>query len=180
MQTISLKPFHHRGQEIIGLYFKNDSELNLEVRKLPAVKWSQTNKCWYVPLSKESFEHLYNSLKEKATIDTQSLKSYLEKRKAIKATIAVNPRQNISKTIVYSPAWKISKENLIALERFTDQLKLKAYSTSTIRTYRNEFVQLLQVLKMKHVNDLTSDDLKGYMVYAMESKALKRILHTAG
>jgi len=46
-------------------------------------------------------------------------------------------------------------------------LKLKAYSSSTIKTYRNEFLQLLQLLKANPVNDLTPNDIKRYMVYCM-------------
>jgi site-specific recombinase XerD len=59
------------------------------------------------------------------------------------------------------------------LEKFVEHLKLKAYSTSTIRTYRNEFLQLLQLLKHKAVNELTADDIKRYMAYAMEKEGIK-------
>jgi integrase/recombinase XerD len=173
MQTISLKPFHHRGQEIIGLYFKNDAALNLEVRKLPAVKWSQTNKCWYVPLSSQSYSYLCEQLKEKANLDTAAVNEYFEKRKSVLATTAAPSQKHISKTIVSSSAWILNKDNLAALERFIEQLKLKAYSPSTIRTYRSEFLQLLQILKKKNVNDLSPDDLRRYLVYAMEKEGIK-------
>jgi integrase/recombinase XerD len=72
-----------------------------------------------------------------------------------------------------SPAWKLSKENLWALEQFVQQLKLKAYSPSTIKTYSNEFLQLLQLLKKKPVNELTPGDLRRYMVFAMEKQGIK-------
>ena len=172
MQTISLRPLHHRGQEVIGIYFKNDAALNLNVRKLPSVKWSQTNKCWYVPLNAASYHNLLKVF-EGEKIDSSSLKTHLAKRKQVSATFPASPEKNISKTIASSPAWKLSNENLAALERFTQQLKLKAYSPSTIRTYRNEFLQLLQLLKKKHVDDLKPDDLRRYMVYAMEKQGIK-------
>jgi site-specific recombinase XerD len=56
--------------------------------------------------------------------------------------------------------------------QFIQQLKLKAYSPSTIRTYRNEFLQLLQTLNHHPVNELTPDDLKRYMIYAMEKQGI--------
>jgi integrase/recombinase XerD len=34
-------------------------------------------------------------------------------------------------------------------------------------------LQLLQLLKKKPVNDLTQDDLRRYMVYAMEKQGIK-------
>jgi len=73
------------------------------------------------------------------------------------------------KAITLSPAWALSQQNLDALHFFVQQLQLKAYSPSTIRTYRNEFLQLLQLLKHKPVNELTTDELKRYMVYAMKT-----------
>lgn len=67
--------------------------------------------------------------------------------------------------------------NLKALEDFVQQLKLKAYSPSTIRTYRTEFLQLLHLLNNKPVNELTQDHLRRYIVYAMEKQGINE--HTA-
>jgi integrase/recombinase XerD len=173
MHTVSLKPLYHRGGEHIAVNFKNNSLLNGTIRQLPLAKWSQTNKCWYVPLSKPSYQQICNVFKEKAIVDSAALKAYLEKRKKVEATIPAQQTKAYSRPIAATAAWKLSDENLAALARFTEQLKLKAYSASTIRTYRNEFLQLLQVLKKKHVNDLTTDDLRRYMVHAMEKQGIK-------
>ena len=143
------------------------------MRKLPSVKWSQTNKCWYIPLSQHSYKDVYRELEGKANLDTAALKDYLEKRKGIKATLPVAPGKLISKSIVSTVALKLSDHNLAALEKFTQQLKLKAYSPSTIKTYRNEFLQLLQLLRKKNVDDLTVDDLRRYMVYCIEKQGIK-------
>ena len=117
MQTINLKPLHHRGQEVIGIYFKSNADLNLKVRRLPFVKWSQTNKCWYVPLNAASYKNLVATF-EAEKIDSFSLKTYLAKRKQVTPTPVPATGKNISKTITSSPAWKLSNENLAALERY--------------------------------------------------------------
>jgi integrase/recombinase XerD len=172
MQQVILKPLHHRGQESIGICYNNYPALNNIVKKLPLVKWSQTNKCWYMPLKPESYNQIYKALKEKTDLDTTRLKTYLEKRKKVTTTVTAPANNIISKPLISSPVWELSKENLAALERFVEELKLKAYSVSTIRTYRNEFLQLLQLLKNKPVNELTPDDLRRYMVYAMEKRGI--------
>jgi site-specific recombinase XerD len=78
-----------------------------------------------------------------------------------------------------SPAWNLSKENLQALQRFIEQMKLKAYSASTIKTYRNEFLQLLHLLNTKSVADLTSDDLRRYFLYCFKKLRLtENTLHS--
>ncbi|MEP6596276.1 MAG: hypothetical protein ABJA71_10035 [Ginsengibacter sp.] len=46
MEQVELKPLYHRGQESIGIYFENHPLLNGIIKRLPNVKWSQTNKCW--------------------------------------------------------------------------------------------------------------------------------------
>ena len=171
--TITLQPLHHRGQESIALYYKNNSGLNQQIRMLPGVKWSQSNKCWYVPLSEESYEHIVNAVKGKAVVDNTALKTYLEKKKKVAATLPLREKKTVVKPLSSSGAWKLSPENLEALEKFVEQLKLKAYSNSTITTYRNEFLQLLQLLKNKSVTGLTPDDLKRYLVYAMEKEGIK-------
>ncbi len=149
------------------------------VRKLTKAKWSQTNRCWYLPLSKESYNEIYNKLRSSAIIETGELKKYLEKRKQVKATIPEKPVITHTKPLAATKAWQLSKENMAALEKFVEQLQLKAYSPSTLRTYRNEFLQLLQLLRNKHVNELTTDELRRYMVYCYEKLGLtENTLHS--
>ncbi|MEI9912855.1 MAG: tyrosine-type recombinase/integrase [Bacteroidota bacterium] len=171
-KKITLRPLLHRRQESIGIYFENWPSLNTTVKKIPQVKWSQANKCWYVPLDEQSYKGIYKALHGKAELDIIPLKSYLEKRKQVKATLPAATEKTGSTPAAFSPVWKLSKENLLALEKFVEQLQLKAYSPSTIRTYRNEFLQLLQILKKKPVHELKPDDLKRYMVYAMKKQGI--------
>jgi len=173
LSTIILKPLYHRGQENIGIYFSIKDDLNAHVKKMTGVRWSQTNKCWYVPLNAEAYKQLLHLFKGKTNLDTSALKEYLEKRKQVTASFTPPSKKLIRTSPAASVVWKLSKENLTALEKLVEQLKLKAYSISTVRTYRNEFMQLLQLLKNKPVEDLTPDDLKRYMVYAMEKQGIK-------
>ena len=181
MIAVSLKPLCHRNQESIGIYYQTDSSLNNIIRKLPGVRWSQANKCWYIPLNSDSYNHAYKALNGKAELDITLLKQYLEKRKKVIVTAASSAsKQNMASPVsITSPAWKLSTENLEALNKFIQLLMLKAYSVSTIKTYRNEFIQLLQLLKKKPVNELTADDLKRYLVYCYEKLHLtENTLHS--
>lgn len=171
MQPILLKPLLHRGAEQIGIFFQNHTAINQEIRKLAGVKWSQTNKCWYVPLSMENLKELPQKLGAYATVNARALLAYEHKKENVQRTLVA--AQSQQKPLVCTPAWKLSKENLEALNLLVQHLKLKAYSPSTIKTYRNEFLQLLQLLKNKAVNELTADHLKRYMVYCMEQEGIK-------
>ena len=174
MKQVILKPLQHRAAENIAIFFERDLSLNNSIRKLKGIKWSQTNKCWYLPLNSDSYNEIQITLKEIAEINDRELKQYFEKRKQVAATVTpVNSKKMTAIPVITSSAWRLSKENLVALEKFIEQLKLKSYSPSTIRTYRNEFMQLLQLLKAKPVNELMPDDLRRYMVYAMEKEGIK-------
>jgi integrase/recombinase XerD len=186
MHTAILKPFVHRGQEVIGIDAPNVRELDLAIRKLKGIKWSQTNKIWYLPLSLESHKAIRASLQSLTTLDETTLLVYLRKQKALAATIMVHGNEELvqeknsfQKPLAIRIVWKLSPENRKALIRFIEQLKLKAYSLSTMKTYRNEFLQLLQLLKKSPVDNLTPEDLRRYFVYCFDKlKLSENTLHS--
>ncbi|MDQ3846572.1 MAG: phage integrase N-terminal SAM-like domain-containing protein, partial [Bacteroidota bacterium] len=186
METVCLKPLYYRGQENIAIDAPDKGQLNIAIRQLLGVKWSQTHKVWYLPLNEAAYKQITAALKPLAVIDNNPLKQYLNKRSAVKATelppVNVSQKHLAGKTAflrklpAQTAAWQ-REENLKALHRFIEELKLKGYSLSTIQTYKSEFLRLLQLLKQKPVHELTPDDLRRYMVYAMEKEGISA--HTA-
>ncbi len=166
MQVV-LKPFVHRHTNVIGIFFDYSNDLNVTVRKLPGVKWSQSYKCWYLPQTNDALNQVAASVKGLAKLDTSALQAYIKKDKIVKATLP-DIKTKSTKPVSKSAAWNLSALNLTELNRFIEQLKLKAYSAATIKTYRNEFMQLLQMLKEKPVQALTPEDLRRYMLYITE------------
>ena len=179
MQNIRLQPLVHRNSECIGIYFDKNIVTEKIIRRQPAVKWSQTNKCWYIPLTEAAYQLLVKELKGKAIVNTATLKAYLEKKRNLNSSLPEKKQPDsrnkttFGKPALLSAAWQLSAANLKALENFVQHLQLKAYSNATITTYRNEFIQLLRILNKKPVDELTTDDLKRYMVYAMEKEGIK-------
>lgn len=170
---VKLEPLHHRGRENIGIYGHYDAVVNKLISQLPLAKWSVTKKCWYVPLSRKSYEAICIALKTKAGLDTGELRKYLEGRNLAATIVRAMPSAANARRLPTAPVWQLSVENLAALKRFIEQLKLKSYSASTIRTYRNEFLQLLKLLKHTAVDSLQTTDIRRYMVYAMEKEGIK-------
>ena len=68
---------------------------------------------------------------------------------------------------------RIQLVNKKALLDFVNQLKLKAYSPNTIKTYVNEFAHLLILLKNHPVDQLTPDRLKAYFLYCLKKENIK-------
>ena len=175
MAIIQLKAFIHNNIECVGMHFSPVANLNNLIKKIPAVKWSKTHQCWYLPLDQENYTIIKNTVAKNAILDTIDLKKYLEKKKAIVESYLTQKETTTIPANTLLPntkQWKLSQDNLAALNQFVEQLKLKSYSSSTIRTYRNEFLQLLQLLKNIPINKLTPAELRRYMVYAMEKEGI--------
>jgi site-specific recombinase XerD len=176
MKTIVLRPLFHRGHECIGIIFPPDQELNNQVKRIKGIKFSKTHSCWYLPMSRSSYDEVLCVLQEVATINHDDLKAYLTKKKLL---IRV-PEKPIEERLPSAPLKQkqinilanISVDNAAELKKFTDHLLLKSYSASTIKTYRSELMQLLQVLKQKSVLTLTAADMKRYMLYAIREQQI--------
>ena len=83
------------------------------------------------------------------------------------------------KYAVKSAFTQVAAINQIELKRYTDQLKLKGYSANTIKTYTTEFVQLLKLLKNYPVYDLSSEKLRGYFLYCIDTlKLSENLIHS--
>ncbi len=73
----------------------------------------------------------------------------------------------------------IHPANQPALQALVETLQLKAYSESTLKTYRNEFAQLLYLLKAHPVEQLTPERLRGYFLYCVNTlKLSENTLHS--
>ena len=55
-QNIRIKELFHKGERQIGLYFDYDAELISKIKSLKDARYSRSNKCWYIPYDKKSFE----------------------------------------------------------------------------------------------------------------------------
>lgn len=169
--TVTLRPVRHRKESKIGIFFQHDLSLNILIRTKADGKWSQSNKCWCVPLDRTSYEKIKAALPAGVKLDTQELKLFLEnERKSPVKTSALAKRN--TPVPVRSKAG-IAPVNKHVLPAMLEMLKLKAYSPSTIRTYLNEMAQLLQAINEIPADELKPEHLKRYLVYCYEKLGLK-------
>lgn len=85
------------------------------------------------------------------------------------------PLKQVSKNVLS----KISEINQPALKIFREQIELRNYSPHTLKTYCNEFAQLLYILKGNNVNNLNSETVKSYLLFCLkELKLTENQLHS--
>ena len=176
MQVI-LKPLHHKGVECIGIYFEKNASIQLLIQKKAGGRWSRTHTCWYVPLSKDNYQHLAATLSGKVVLQNDELKKYLLKKKS-GTTTKLNEEKPAAalppkiKPVTPAKVQVISRENEHEFIEYKNRLLLKGYSPSTVRTYCNEFHLFLQVLKNKSAKELTPDQLQRYILYCINQLKL--------
>ena len=176
METITLKPLQHREKDCIGIYFEKNAILQSAIQKEADSRWSKTHKCWYITCTRGNYLLLKTALADKAILETGELKTFLTERKIKQPGVSLPPKVANFKKIDILPKplptvkpvvtqHKLNKENTEALQQFTRQLHLKAYSPSTIRTYTNEFTQFLNTIKVKAAAEFSVSRLKDYFQY---------------
>lgn len=137
----------HKGHERIFVFCDYHSDINKILREIPGAKFSSTKRSWHFPPVKELVEILKEKIKNLAQIDVQPLRKQLIAKKQLPALVQSH--------IIKPDVSRLSINNTTALERYIETLLLKAYAQSTVRTYRNEFYQLLKEIKDIPVQDLT-------------------------
>jgi integrase/recombinase XerD len=141
----------HNDQSRIQVSFEMNEAWNERMKQVPGARWSRTLKSWHIPDTEE------NRKKCGLPSKSQSL-----------------PVIHTSKTALV----KIGMNNAQEMQKFLQHLTLKAYSSSTIRTYRNEFAQLLHLLKDMPVQELEPHHLQRYLLYCMEHGLKENSVHS--
>jgi putative IMPACT (imprinted ancient) family translation regulator len=177
LKTVILKPVQRQKQEFIGCFYEHDASLNKIIRKLPGAKWSQTHRCWCLALGRDTYNQLYKALTGKANVEISELKSHLQGKKRM----VLEGGKSLRKAFIqsYDKRQSIHPVNAHVLPALQQQLKLKGYSDSTIKTYTREMGQLLLTIKKVPADSLTGERLRSYLVYCYEKlKLSENTLHS--
>jgi hypothetical protein len=167
----------HRNRENISIRFPKRKELGQAISSIPTASWSKTHKCWLLPLDKGNYEKIKQACARLAEIESSELRKYLESKQKKADGQAVVPaavihaadkaklvfgEQNYDNQVLEG----IDAVNREAYGKLIEHLTLKAYSKSTIKTYRNEFAAFLRILGRVPVESMDEDKIKRYFVYS--------------
>ncbi len=180
---IVLSLIQHRNDKRIMLDFAYSSKLNNLVRKLKGCRWSQTLHCWHIPCLPDAVNQLRSAVKDIAPLDTSTLRQQLTILKTNPAPAAAPIKKALPVAAIVTkakaPHPQLSNENQQAIADLVAQLQLKAYSPSTIKTYRTEFGIFVQTIKSKPAKSITPDELKRYLLYCInELKLTENTIHS--
>ena len=79
----------------------------------------------------------------------------------------------------FNPYHQLSDDNKLALKRYIETMQLMGYSPNTIRTYQNELIQFMSVLKNYSIDSCNPEKIRSYMLYCInELKLSENTLHS--
>jgi integrase/recombinase XerD len=179
--NVTFEPVFHRDSERVLLRYDRSYTIDKAVRNIPGVRWSKTFRSWHIPLDKPTCKTAIEKLQPFATTNITPLSIYLKNKQQHNAEVQASVSEWDTPTsytpnhfyryqpepISQHPLRKISDENLHALQRMTEHLQLKAYSSSTIKTYRGEMIAFMQFLGKHHVSTLTPEHIRRYLHYCI-------------
>jgi len=177
----------HRNERRVLLSFEDNSRLNNIIRRIRGSRWSKTLRGWHIACNREALSEIVmatagyaeldlSQLKEQMVAENEATQLMLLPEQALPVAsshLEVDPIKNF-----YRPEL-LSQDNLRAYEDYVNLLQLKAYSASTIKTYRNEFGIFLTTLKGRAASSITPEELKRYMLYCtLTLKLSENSLHS--
>lgn len=179
METVYLHPVLDAGRRYIGFSFGRQRPRPLVdwVRRLPEVRWLISRSLYCLPFTEKSFADLVLAAENRVHLDVRRLSYWREKEMwtdPARYAVPERSRQGVpfERPVRKAPA-RLSAQNEAALKRMVEQLQLKGYSASTIRTYRAEFLQLLQLLGNHPVDDLNEEQVRRYIHHLIVKQKLQ-------
>ena len=137
--------------------FAYNATINKILRDLNFVKYSSTIKSWYIQKNKKQLDTVIQSLQGFATVNTKFI--HLNNNLII-------PDYSVD------IATTLSDHNNNQLKLFIKTLTLKAYSKSTINTYKYELTTFFKTLKSVKADELKTERVKNYLFYCHDTLKL--------
>jgi len=140
MKTITLLPITHHGDTQIAIKFDFDDGIRLHLKKLPDVKWSRSQKVFYLKYSTENKKRIYHHLKLlDCYIDYSGLSMAKPKKQPVEALVlpALNDLQKSD------------------LEKYRKWLLQKRLSLNTVNTYTEVTAFFIRYATFKNTSTYT-------------------------
>jgi site-specific recombinase XerD len=168
----------HREVLRIALDFNFDPEILKLIRNTRGARYSKSLGCWHLPTERAGYEKFKSDLPAGWKIIENN-----RFPEALDAESETSVPATIEQVVVSPPPphsfFLLSEENRNILAEYVTQLRLKKYSDSTVRTYRNEFCIYLSVLGDRPAYSIEPEELRNYMKHCTEElKLSENTLHS--
>lgn len=150
----------HKAKPRIKVSFEKNDDWNKRIKKVLGAQWSRTLRSWHIPDTEE------NRRRCGLQPPDDRASTYVSKSKIKEKAAPENKEPLLLPVIENVKHFQIiNQANSKAMQQFLQELDLKSYSPSTVRTYKNEFAVFLQALRNTPAESLSTDRVKDYLQY---------------
>ncbi|MDX1752069.1 MAG: tyrosine-type recombinase/integrase [Salinimicrobium sediminis] len=144
MKKIYLTPLLHKDEWQIAIRFGFDQALKDLITSIEGVKWSATHNCYITTLNRANKQLLYSKIRVSGFyIDYTALQHFRL------------PQEQEEK-----PGARFSREQKKMLHEYVAYLRGQRLSESSVRTYYNFILKLVDFLEDRNVTDLSHRDIE--------------------
>ena len=148
LKKISLRHLLIDGEKMIGIQFYADKLIQLVIKNLDGVKWSNEYSMAYVKNNKKNLSAIFEGFKEVAWVNCK----YFFKDKPIN-----NGNHNLD-----LDKYRNNK-TIKCPENFLKKLELKQYAENTAKTYISMFENFQNYYKNRNIEHLNENDIRDYI-----------------
>lgn len=147
MKKIVLIPIRHRGNLQIAIHFAFSNEVKEHLLKLKNVKWSRTNKMFYIPFSSENKRKIYQHLNSKGWFVDYSQLQYFPEESC--------PRDRLRD--------QFSARQKKIFQEYIAYLQGRRLSASTVRTYSGFIEIFMEFIGNRALSEIGNRDIERFM-----------------
>jgi integrase/recombinase XerD len=148
--VISLRSIEYLGEKRICAESVFNPELTAIMKTVPGATWSSSMNCWHYPDTRDTINSLFDAFRGKAWLDMDTLK---------KSRLTGGGIKDIKTTAQKSVLPALSFEASDKVERFSDWLRSKRYSESTVKIYTDSICTFLRYFSTKDTSAICNNDV---------------------
>lgn len=147
MKKVSLAPLLHKDEWQIAIKFEFDNKIKSLLKEEEIVKWSQTHSCYYAAYTQENRQRLYSRFRaHNIFVDYSAMRFF-----------TLPQRQEVRKN---RPAPQFTRSQKKVLHEYVAYLRGQRLSESSVRTYYNFVLKLVDFIGEKPFTELKSRDIE--------------------
>lgn len=167
-QHITLKHLLIDNKKYIGLQFYTNKALEIIVKELDSVEWSEEFNMYYVLNKKANLDHIYDLFRGIAWIDSRYFFEQT-RSKQLDEDFDVDWYRRRKKPNDYK----------LCPGSYLQKLELKKYSNNTIRSYISSFEGFINYYSDKDIDHLNENDIRGYIQLKVQEKRSNSYINIA-
>jgi len=158
-QHIALKHLLIDNKKFIGLQFYSNKALDILVKQLKHVNWSDEFNMYHVPNNKNQLDEIYNTFRGIAWVDSKYFFSHT-RSKSLNEVFDVEWYRQRTRPSNYR----------LCPEVYLQKLELKKYSNNTVRLYVKLFEEFINHFFDKDIDHINEVDIRDYLKLLITNK----------